>query len=357
MLKFDEFATGKFHEKADGLFEDFKVKFQRKYKTTDEESKRREIFRESMKRVDKNNNINGSPVFGVTKYSDRTPEEFKTLLGFKHSESSEEPLKTRLSMTAVDSSSMPTQVNWATKRKTTPVKDQGQCGDCWAFSVAEQIESQWAMNGNGLWEFSPQQVAACTSSCDGCGGGFPTSGFKYVMNNKVGLTSAAYAPYVQSMITECLDMSCTYQCSNYNMTEVKEYSFLTGPYAKISGYDAATPPCTGACKNQNTEELAQYVATSGPVSIAVNAAVWSDYTGGVLSTAACGSMAYDSLDHAVQLVGYNADAKKPYWIVRNSWATNWGIDGYIHLEYPGNTCGLANFAYYVTIENSISDFK
>jgi C1A family cysteine protease len=75
------------------------------------------------------------------------------------------------------------------------------------------------------------------------------------------------------------------------------------------------------------------------------------YTGGVLTQAACGGYASFNMDHAVQLVGYNAAATSPYWIVRNSWATNWGENGYILLQYPQNTCGFANQVTQVTISN------
>merc|ERR1711975_15965 len=81
-----------------------------------------------------------------------------------------------------------------------------------------------------------------------------------------------------------------------------------------------------------------------PLSVCVNAGAWNDYTGGVLTSAACGSMAADEQDHCVMAVGFNATAPTPYWIVRNSWATTWGEQGYIYLEMAKNTCGLADDA-------------
>merc|ERR1712061_509509 len=79
-----------------------------------------------------------------------------------------------------------------------------------------------------------------------------------------------------------------------------------------------------------------------PLSVCVNAGVWNDYTGGVLTSAACGSMAADTQDHCVMAGGFNSTAPMPYWIVRNSWATTWGEQGYIYLEMAKNTCGLAD---------------
>mmetsp|Transcript_19971 Transcript_19971/g.18148 ORF Transcript_19971/g.18148 Transcript_19971/m.18148 type:complete len:376 (+) Transcript_19971:28-1155(+) len=358
-------SLANFAEKADELFVEFKAKYGRHYKDAQEEQKRLEIFRQSMIRVDKNNEINGSPVFGVTKFSDWTPEEFQVLLGRKdhgHPDPPKinnvrDPLHPELwSKTAKVLTDTVTSINWAESGVVTPVKNQGQCGSCWAFSAAEQIETQWAFEGNDIWEFSPQQIASCTTACDGCGGGDTVYAYEYIMS-AVGLGSDWFAPYIQSMWVECLDATCTESCSSFDFTDLETYSSLTGPYATLSDYSYATPGCTGLCQSQNTSLLALNVATYGPASVCVNAASWSDYVSGVLSQSACGGYSYFALDHCVQLVGYNADATSPYWIVRNSWATNWGINGYILLQYPLNTCGLANEATFVSISNAITDFS
>ena len=106
----------------------------------------------------------------------------------------------------------------------------------------------------------------------------------------------------------------------------------------------ATAPCDDDCADQNLEDLKE-VLTQMPVSVCLNAAAWDDYTGGVLKAGACGGMAYDDVDHCVQLVGYNDTVRGAgYWILRNSWSTSWGDGGYIYLEFDANTCGLANEA-------------
>lgn len=90
------------------------------------------------------------------------------------------------------------------------------------------------------------------------------------------------------------------------MSALPKEASLTGPYATVTGYDYATPPCTGACAAQDLETLAENVLEYGPASICVNAASWNDYTGGILTAAACGGFAYSDLDHCVQLTGLNA---------------------------------------------------
>jgi len=354
-----------FASRSDELFVKFVKDNQRSYGSPEERLKRKEIFRQSMIRVDKKNEINGSPAFGVTKFSDWTMEEFKVLLGrskkghskfaLKHIEV-RSPQQAELYGRKLTAAFDPV-VNWAKAGYVTTVKNQGQCGACWAFSVAETIESQWAINGNSLWEFSPQQVASCTGGdTQGCGGGFTQSGFQY-LTGVVGLGSNWYAPYMQSMYKSCSSLSCTYSCSNYNMTALQTYGDYTGPYAAVSGFSYATPACTsGACASQNMSLLAANVQTYGPASICVDASTWGDYTGGVLTQNACGGYAANDIDHCVQLVGYNAQSASPYWLVRNSWATNWGINGYIKLQYPANTCGLGNEATFVSITNNQGDF-
>ncbi len=112
----------------------------------------------------------------------------------------------------------------------------------------------------------------------------------------------------------------------------------------LPGYHYATKPCTsGACATQDLNALAAALEQT-PVSVCVNAGNWNDYTGGVMTSAACGSMAADAQDHCVMAAGFNSTAPTPYWIVRNSWSSTWGEQGYIYLEMSKNTCGLADDA-------------
>merc|ERR1711908_101243 len=129
---------------------------------------------------------------------------------------------------------------------------------------------------------------------------------------------------------------------------------LSGGFASVKGYSYATPPCTsGACANQDLKKLAAALEET-PVSICVNAGAWNDYVGGVMSSSQCGSMAADDQDHCVMATGFNTTAPKPYWIVRNSWASTWGEKGYIYLEYSKNTCGLADDATIPTVKLNLS---
>lgn len=239
---------------------------------------------------------------------------------------------------------------------TTAVKNQGQCGSCWAFSATEQIESEFMLQtGSVPQNFSPQQIASCVTACDGCGGGDTTSAYDYLMSVE-GLSSDWYIPYEQGMTpaNTCSDSSCTETCS-WNLTALKVDEFYIGPYAIVSNFSYATDPklCgtrTKTCDSMDEATLQANLANA-PASICVNAAEWDAYTGGVLTSAACGGNGNLDIDHCVQAVGYNTTAPTPYWIVRNSWSTSWGEEGYIYLAMGDNTCGLCNEATVVDLAN------
>merc|ERR1712185_801946 len=110
----------------------------------------------------------------------------------------------------------------------------------------------------------------------------------------------------------------------------------------------------GSCESQDLEQFAQALEET-PVSICVNAGVWNDYTGGVMTSAACGPMGAMYQDHCVMAVGFNTLAPTPYWIVRNSWASTWGEQGYIYLEMAKNTCGLADDATIPEVKVDLSE--
>jgi hypothetical protein len=205
----------------------------------------------------------------------------------------------------------------------------------------------------GQYDFtlSPQQIASCDTTSDGCDGGFTESAYDYV-KSAPGLANGFFIPYEQSL-TETQN---TKACPTTKVNAITgEYEQLQGSYAQITGYKYAVKPCTqGTCENQDLKGFAAALLES-PLSICVNAGAWNDYTGGVMTSAACGSMGADSQDHCVMAVGFNSSAPTPYWIVRNSWATTWGEQGYIYLEMAENTCGLADDATIPTVQVDLSE--
>merc|ERR1711953_197171 len=246
-------------------------------------------------------------------------------------------------------------INWRTTDAVTPIKNQGQWVCCWAFSATEAIESQLALTGGDEYsiELSPQQITSCTPSTgtygsDGCNGGFTEGAYEYV-KSAPGLTNSFNIGYQQSLTQTSTTVKCnTFKDKIDSMAGPD--AELSGGYAQVSGYTYATPACTsGACDSQDLSKLAAALEET-PVSVCVNAGAWNDYTGGVMSSAQCGSMAADEQDHCVMATGFNTTAATPYWIVRNTWASTWGEKGYIYLEMSKNTCGLADDATIPTVD-------
>merc|ERR1712072_180556 len=187
--------------------------------------------------------------------------------------------------------------------------------------------------------------------CLGCNGGFTEGAYEYV-KSAPGLANGFYIPYEQSLTQS----ENTVACPTAKVAQINgEMEQLSGSFAQVSGYTYAVKPCTsGACANQDLTGFAAALEKT-PLSICVNAGVWNDYTGGVLTSAACGSMGADSQDHCVMAVGFNSTAPTPYWIVRNSWATTWGEQGYIYLEMAKNTCGLSDDATIPDVKVDLSE--
>merc|ERR1712151_1290979 len=173
------------------------------------------------------------------------------------------------------------------------------------------------------------------------------------MGTVAGLANSFYIPYQQSL-TETTD---TVACMTTQVEQIDgPNQVLSGGFAQVTGYTYATPPCTGTslCKNQDLDKLAAALEET-PVSVCVNAGAWNAYTGGVMTSAACGSMAAFEQDHCVMATGFNTTAATPYWIVRNSWADTWGEEGYVYLEMAKNSCGLADDATIPTVQVDLNE--
>ena len=302
------------------------------------------IFKDTLATIDARNAV-GKEKHGVTKFADLTPAEFKA----KHTGLAPTTAKLPKKFHAVPGNATNTaSVNWCTSGACTPIKNQGQCGSCWAFSATEAVESQMILGtGSALaTALSPQQVASCTPAtgtygCMGCEGGFTEGAYEY-LKTAPGLANSFFIPYEQSLT----EQTATAACPTTKVQAITgELEQLQGGYAQVTGYSYAVPPCTGTCSgaSQDLAKFAQALETT-PLSVCVNAENWNDYTGGVMSAAACGPSGAQYQDHCVMATGFNTTAPTPYWIVRNSWASTWGEEGYVYLEMSKNTCGLADDA-------------
>jgi len=319
-------------------FRQWMTKFNKQYDTPQEYQIRLTAFEATLLRLADRQTSEGSATFGLNRFSDMSPEEFakyyltfeapstQQLPDFRITDNTAEPL-----VDSVDS------FDWRSMGAVSPIKDQGQCGSCWAFSATEEIESMWFLSGNEMPILAPQQIVDCDHSLfdRGCNGGTTQFAYHYV-EGAGGLDYEVAYPYVSG------NTGSRGTCS-FNSTAIG---------ATLTGFTYATPMCLDVfCDHQNEDVLETSLLTTGPVSVCLNARAWQDYSGGVMSGRDCGGHALFDLDHCVQLIGFNAtvDQAQPYWIVRNSWGENWGEAGTIYLEIGDNTCGLANMATQVVI--------
>jgi len=261
------------------------------------------VFKSNLAAIEEHNNQNLGWTMGVNQFADLTSEEFeRTYLRLTPSNKSEFDY---FNAPGTDA----TELDWTSKTGiVTPIKDQGQCGSCWAFSATGAIEGAVAIAGRGLNSVSEQQLVDCSGSTgnQGCNGGLMDYAFQYVLNNK-GITGE----------------------SNYAYT-AKDGTCKTGMpvVSTITGFKDITKSETALLTALQTQ----------PVAIAVDARKWQLYSSGVFT----GCSALVQLDHGVLAVGYS-DAGA-YWKVKNSWGASWGERGFIRLATGKNMCGLTNAA-------------
>ncbi|GMH79594.1 hypothetical protein TrLO_g6266 [Triparma laevis f. longispina] len=320
-------------------FKNFMNKHGKVYQTQDEHNTRFETFKKNVMEARKLNRAlktNGKDeIHGVTKFFDLERDEFEQMyLGGYYTKDDFPAFETATYESKVDATSG--TYNLSDDGLLTAVKDQAACGSCWAFSATETLESAWAKAGNDLVELSPQQIVSCDvgNGDYGCSGGMPSTAFQYVFDAG-GLASETDYPYTS---TTGVTGDCT--------SPLPDFAMHAGRTAAWAYAQDACMPGSTEC-TEDTDAIASALQQYGGISIAIDASSFFSYTGGVMTADSCSSNP-SSLDHAIQIVGYNADAETPYWIVRNSWADSWGEEGFVFMEMGANTCGLANIAAMVT---------
>jgi len=297
-------------------FARFKEQYGKVYKTRSEQFRRASIFAQSLKKIEEHNKSGASWTMGINEFSDLTAEEFETIYtgGYKKM-----PMVSGDARQAKKSLDLPAAVDW--RNVTSAVKNQGQCGSCWAFATTEMIESYYAIETGSMLGLSAQQVTSCTPNpltcggTGGCQGSIPQLGYTYVQ--LFGHQTEEDYPYTSG--TTMATGDCGYDYTN------------SPPAVGLSGYN--TLPAN------DQAAVMTHLAEVGPLAVAVYASGWSSYSGGVFT--GCSFDSNIALNHAVQLVGYGTDETDgDYWLVRNSWGSGWGEGGYIKLQRQSEAqCG------------------
>ncbi|KAJ5076057.1 cathepsin l [Anaeramoeba ignava] len=282
------------------LFNNFKTKFNKKY-SVEEEAMRFKIFQTNLKTIQEHNAGDYSYKMGINQFTDLTNKEYQqkylSPIQYEVEPMPEENIK-----------NIGGGFNWVDHGAVTPVKDQGKCGSCWAFSTTGMIEGCTVAYGGSLISLSEQEIVDCDSGSYGCNGGWPYQAMQWV-TEVGGLCSEQDYPYV-GVDQSCQNSSCQPVST---LTDHRQFS--------------------------SEGQMEYQLQTNGPISVSIDASGdgFKQYSSGVYTGDDCTKT---KLDHAVLVVGYNVDTHPSYWIVKNSWGTSWGLNGYIWMEYGKNTCGI-----------------
>jgi C1A family cysteine protease len=292
-------------------FAKFQVAYNKSYSRSDF-AHRYGVFKTNYDLIVSHNAQGKSWTLAVNEFADLTFDEFRAQkLGYKPVTVQGIPRET---VNLAGLVTVPASIDWRTKNAVTPVKNQGQCGSCWAFSTTGSVEGAVAIKTGRLTSLSEQQLVDCSTAQgnEGCNGGLMDDAFQYIISNN-GICSESSYPY------QGTDGTCK-KCSSVS---------------KIAKYVDVS---------QNNQDALLAAAAQQPVSVAIEADQmgFQFYSGGVFD-GSCGT----NLDHGVLVAGYGKDSSsgEDYWLVKNSWGASWGENGYIRLVRSSGSgagqCGIA----------------
>lgn len=306
------------------LFEEFMATYNRAYRGAEEVEQRFRNFEENIRIMEYMRLKNPKATFGITKFFDLSEKEFRQmyLTGVRYFFAAKKRASLHYKKVTADPSTAPAAKDWHADGAVTDVKDQGSCGSCWAFSTIGNIEGAWYLAGNPLVSLSEEHLVSCDTVDSGCNGGLMLQAYDWLLANNNG-----------NVYTEA---SYPYKSGAGFSPDCDEGDHVIG--ASINGHVTI---------EGGEDNMAAWLAENGPLAIAVDASAFMSYTGGVLT-----SCSGQQLNHGVLLVGYNNSAEVPYWVIKNSWGTGWGEQGFIRIRKGTNECLVQEYVVSATVSNS-----
>ena len=275
-----------------------------------------EVFKRNI--IESISNDEKSYKTGITKFSDLTKQEFKKIyLNLNYDAmavSNFDPTYIKIKNAA------PNSFDWRDKNVVSRVKDQANCGACWAYATTGNLESLYAIEKHVIKIFSEQMLIDCDTSDSGCNGGLMEYAFTWLKKNGGIMYDADY-PY------KGVKSTCKSDKTKYADMKVTGYKKLGSSWSTWSAVDE--------------DEIKEFLYENGPLAIALNADPLQTYSSGIidLPESKCPS---SGINHAVLLVGYGIESRSGlyYWIVKNSWGSSWGERGYFRIRRGNGTCGI-----------------
>ncbi|CAD7971897.1 unnamed protein product [Amoebophrya sp. A120] len=290
-------------------FEDFKMKFKKNYKSAAEELQRFKIFAANMETAEKMSLLDPNAKYGhLSPMADLSEWEFGKYNTLKVTKSDLLAHEQKVISVPVTSAALPTEFDWRKKGAVGPVKNQAQCGSCWAFATIANVEGSNKLVNGELLSLSEQELVDCDDNDNGCNGGLPSNAYKDMIDNDLGLELESAYGY------EAHDSKC------------RAKKGLEKVYLK-----------SWVAIGSNEDQMAAALMKYGPLAIGINAGPMQLYMGGISDPWMCNPAA---LDHGVALVAFGEEDGKLFWTIRNSWGADWGEEGYYRIVRGKGKCGL-----------------
>ncbi|CAJ0593407.1 unnamed protein product [Cylicocyclus nassatus] len=300
-------------ERYTSMFEEFIKSYNRNYTDKKERCYRFAVFVENVQFFEEEERKHPGVDLDVTRFADWTEEEMRKLLSRDLPEVMSDVLLPKEESVPLNMANRPVTIDWMSSGKVTPVKDQGQCGSCWAFATVAAVETAHAIKTGQLVSLSEQELVDCDVRNNGCTGGYRPYAMSFVKEH--GLSKEQEYPYTGTDHNTCRTSNST------GRIFIKSYRILS----------------------RNEEVIADWVSTNGPATFSMNVtkALYS-YRSGIFAPTQEDCEEHSLGSHALTIVGYGTEGQQPYWLVKNSWGTRWGQNGYFRLARGQNSCGTAN---------------
>lgn len=321
-------------------FNSYLAKYNKTYSNTHEYYLRYYHYHTNIEYINQRNSLNLSYQLGINQFTDLSNDEFsekyKGYLGYLSNNYLYKFNKDReLHHFTLSGNNTYKTIDWRAENLVTDIKDQQDCGSCWAFSAVATMEGAWAKKHGTLISLSEQELVDCVSDCYGCDGGWPALAIEFIINGSKPNNSFILPNHNTSNYSHGVEFEGSYPYLGTDNDCSYNSSLVAANFSNLV-----------EIPTDSVAHLYDALLSVGPISVAIDAELdLQHYQSGIFESNTCSNT---TLDHAVTAIGYGISSLgKKYYIIKNSWGTEWGMDGYVYFsaDIP-NMCGIAHDACY-----------